>query len=772
MDKVERLGEGISGVVVARILDSKPHPKADRLSVTTVDAGAEKLQIVCGAKNYRVGDLVPLARVGATLPDGHRIEAAKLRGVDSFGMLCSQKELAISEDHAGLWILPPELAPGAPLADALGLRDTVVELDLTPNRGDCLSHLGIAREVAAIFDRPLKALVPGREPARHGGDLPAAPEIRAPERCGRYLGLAVSAEKVAAPSPAWMIARLEACGVRAIGLAVDVTNYVLLELGQPLHAFDLAGLREGVRVRLAQPGEKLRTLDGVTRELDGDDLLICDGDRPLALAGVMGGDASGVGPSTRALYLEAAWFEPRGIARTARRHGLHSEASHRFERGVDPELPRRALDRAVALLQRAGAEPAVAALQAAEGRVPAPRSVLLRFDRVGQLLGPDVPGTESERLLSRLGFGAVEPGRGAARFSVPTFRSDVEGEADLIEEIARLRGYDGIPATLPAQALPPPAPGRLARPLAAARTTLEACGFSEAVNYAFFSGPEATAFPSPEPVALQNPLKAEHARLRSSLLPGLCQNLRTNLARSTREAGAAPAVRLYEIGRAYRWPGDGERPEGPVVERPTLSLIAVGARSPIGWATDRESFDFADLRGVVDSLAERLGLRPEVAPASTPFLHPRAAAALAIAGKSAGVFGQLHPAIARSLELPPGTFVAELELEPLLSSAPEASFAGVPRFPAVLRDVALVLPEGTAAAEVTSVLRDAGGALLEGLTLFDVYRGPPLPGGAKSLAFSLRFRAPDRTLTDAEASTLHEKLVEAARVRLGATLRA
>ncbi|HUB05731.1 MAG TPA: phenylalanine--tRNA ligase subunit beta [Myxococcales bacterium] len=773
VDKVERLGESLAGVVVARILESHPHPKADRLSVTTVDAGAEKLQIVCGAKNYRVGDLVPLARVGTSLPDGHRIEAAKLRGVESFGMLCSQKELALSEDHEGLWILPPELTPGAELATALSLRDTVLELDLTPNRGDCLSHLGVAREVAAIFSRPLRTPQALAASGRFEGTLPAPPVIEAPTRCGRYQGLAVGGRNLTSRSPPWMSARLEACGVRAINLAVDVTNYVLLELGQPLHAFDLAALKAGVRVRLARGEEKLRTLDGADRILSPDDLLICDGERPLALAGVMGGEASGVAAGTAALYVEAAWFEPRGVARSARRHGLHSESSHRFERGVDPELPPRALARLVALLARAGAEPAPAPAQLAEGTLPARRSVSLRYERVGQLLGDPVPSQESRGVLERLGFGIVEEGPGQVRADVPTFRFDVEGEADLIEEVGRLRGYDSIPATLPGRALPPPREPPQARPLAAARAALEAQGFSEAVNYAFLAGPATEPFRGGTPVALQNPLKSEQGALRTSLLPGLCLNLRGNLAHLSQVAGALPAVRLYETGRTYRWPEAGERPEGPLVERPTLSFVACGTRMPIGWATTREVFDFFDLRGIVDALVERAGIDgAEVAPAAAPFLHPRSASALSIGGKGAGLLGELHPEAARVLDLPPGVFVAELDAEVLFAGAKVPRFRGVPRFPAVLRDIALVVPEATSSEAVSKLLRREGGPLLEAAILFDVYRGPPLREGTKSLAFSLRLRAPDRTLRDEEAEAVQAALVAAARQALGATLRA
>jgi phenylalanyl-tRNA synthetase beta chain len=771
VEAIEQIGAGLEQVVVAQILASEPHPKADRLSVTTVDAGGEKLQIVCGAKNYRVGDKVPLARVGAVLPDGHKIEAAKLRGVDSFGMLCSQKELALSEDHEGLWILPANADLGKPLAQALGLADTVFEINVTPNRADCLSHLGIAREVAALFGRPLRVLrSPSEGKAAFAERLPAAPTLAAPARCGRYLGQAVTGgAALGQPSPPWMRARLMACGVRSLGLAIDVTNYVLLELGQPLHAFDLSGITKGIEVRLAREGEKLRTLDGVDRTLSADDLLICDGERALGLAGVMGGEESGVTAATRSLYLEAAWFDPAGIRRVAKRHGLHTEASHRFERGVDPELPGRAVDRAIALLRQGVPDLAVAPLQSADGQLPPKRWVGFRPERVKRLLGDDVPAEESLRLLASIGLVAKAAPSKTPGCEVPSYRFDLEHEADLIEEIARLRGYDRIPLSLPSRSLPPPPERQHHRALAAVRERLAACGFSEAVNYSFIAGPAAAPFGQPAAVALQNPLKTEQALLRSSLLPGLCQNAKLNLAHLNQVAGVPPAIRLFETGRVFAWPDAGERTEGPVRERATIALLAQGARTPVGWKSDREAFDFYDLKGVLEALVGELGV--SFGPAAADFLHPRARANVLVDGKAIGVFGELHPSAAAALELPRGVFVAELDAAALFERWALPRFAGLPKFPAVLRDIALVVPEATDAAAVEAVLRAAGGSLLEGLVLFDVYRGAPLGEGQKSLAYSLQLRAPDRTLTDDEAGKVHEAIVAAARGQLGAELR-
>jgi phenylalanyl-tRNA synthetase beta chain len=645
----------------------------------------------------------------------------------------------------------------------------VFEVNVTPNRADCLSHLGIAREVAALFGVPLApSAVEGPASGSFNERLPAVPIIAAPDRCGRYLGQAVTGgPTLGQPSPPWMRARLMACGIRALGLAIDVTNYVLLELGQPLHAFDLAQIKQGISVRLARDGEKLRTLDEVDRSLSADDLLICDGDRPLGLAGVMGGAESGIGKSTHSLYLEAAWFEPSGIRRVAKRHGLHTEASHRFERGVDPELPRRALDRAVALLRVGAPDLAFAGLQSAEGRLPSRRSVQFRPDRVKRLLGDDVPADESKRLLTSLGL--LSKGAG---YEVPSYRFDLEVEADLIEEVARLHGYDRIQPTLPNRSLPPAAEPPHQRALAAIRDRLSACGFSEAINYSFIAGQAAAPFGQPAPVAIQNPLKAEQALLRSSLLPGLVQNIKLNLAHLHQVAGAAPAIRLFETGRTFAWPSGGERPEGPVRESSRIALVAHGSRSPVGWKPDREPLDFYDLKGVVESIVEALGeRRVTFAPASAEFLHPRARASLWVDGSPAGVLGELHPAVAAALELPRSVFVAELDAGLLLDRWSAPRFTGVPKFPAVLRDIALVVPDATTAAAVESVLRAAGGSLLEGVVLFDVYRGAPLRDGQKSLAYSLQLRAPDRTLTDEEAGKVHEAIVAAAKAELGAELR-
>jgi phenylalanyl-tRNA synthetase beta chain len=789
VEQIERLGTDFEGVVVARIVASQQHPDADRLSVTEVLAGAERLQIVCGAKNYRVGDLVPLARVGSRLPGGRAIEAATLRGVASQGMLCSQSDLGISEEGEGLWILPEGLSPGSPLADSLGLRDTVLEVNVTANRSDCLSHLGVAREVAALTGRSLRpAPEVGKIPVETGA-APSPfppPEIQATERCGLYLGQEAHAEGLNAASPPWLAARLRACGLRPLGFAVDVTNFVMLELGQPLHAFALASIRQGIRVRLARVGERLTTLDGVERELTGEDLLICDGDRPIALAGVMGSVESGIpvaakgapGPAAADIYLEAAWFHPLGIRRTARRLGIRSDASHRFERGVDPALPARALDRALGLLGAELPDLRKGAPQRGEGQRPHPKPVGLRFEKVGALLGHPVSADESRGLLSRLEIREVGSELGATLFSIPSYRFDLDREVDLIEEIARLQGFDRIGSRIAPRSVAPPRRTVRDEAVASARRALAAHGFSEAVNFSFLSGPAVEPFlaaPGAErPVKLLNAIRVDQAAMRTSLLPSLCQNVRHNLAHLNQVHGLPPSVRLYELARVYRWRQGEERSEGPAVERLRLGLVACGARSPLGWGAGRAAVDVYDLKGAVEALLEAIGVAPAAVRferGEAPFLHPRSSMALWLKGQNIGLLGEIHPGVAEGLGLPVGLLLAELDAEPLFGAAQPRRFEGLPRFPAVLRDLALVFPEQVAAAQVETSLRSAAEALLEDLQLFDVYRGPPLAAGTKSLAYSLRFRSADLTLTDEEVVGLCERMVDAVAASLGGSLR-
>jgi phenylalanyl-tRNA synthetase beta chain len=782
VEAVERTGQGLAGVVVARVLASEKHPNAEKLSVTKVDAGGpEPLQIVCGARNYAVGDLVPLATVGTVLPGGTRIERAKLRGVESSGMLCSERELGLADDASGLFILPPDLRPGAPLAQALRLEDVLLEVNVTPNRPDCLSHLGIAREVAAIAGATLHP--PAPRLAEAGAPAAEAVKVRieAPEKCARYAARVVDGVRIG-PSPGWLARRLEACGVRSISNVVDATNYVLLELGHPLHAFDLEKVagREIV-VRTARPGEKLTTLDGKERALEPDDLVIADRDRGSALAGVMGGGDSEISAGTTRVLLESAWFQPSTIRRTSRRHGLKSEASYRFERGADPGMVIPALDRCAALIaELAGGTVRPGVVDARAREVAAPK-VRLRWARPREVLGMDVPREEARAILAGLGFAEAAADGEGATFAVPSWRADVSIEEDLVEELVRTKGYDAIPETLPGGASDTPAEPVEAQAVARIRNALEGAGFSEAVNFSFvaerelapFGAPIRTAAGEAPGIRLLNPISADLAVMRTGLLPSLLRNAGVNLRQRVED------VRLYEIARAYRpfepdarAPGD----DAPALEAVHVAGVLVGRRSPAGWAVGGDAVDFHDAKAAVVALLEAIGVPGARFEApGDGWLHPRTSARISAPGAGGaavalGVVGELHPRVAAAFELPRGVLGFELDLAQLLRAAALVPrYRPIPRLPAVLRDLAVVVEGAVTAEAVIAAVRDE--PLVEDATLFDVYRGAPIPAGKKNLALAIRYRAADRTLTDADADAAHARIVERLRRKLGAELR-
>jgi phenylalanyl-tRNA synthetase beta chain len=780
VEAVERLGQGLEGVVAARILSSERHPDAEKLSVTAVDRGdGAPLQVVCGARNYQVGDVVPLATVGTVLPGGQRIEKARLRGVESAGMLCSAREIGIDADASGLLILPPDVRPGTPVAEALGLDDVVLEVNVTPNRPDALSHLGIAREVAASLGRPVRPPAPRLSESGAPASSLARVRIEAPDKCSRYAARVIEGVRIG-PSPAWLTRRLESCGVRPISNVVDATNYVLLELGHPLHAFDLdkvAGAE--IVVRTARPGERIVTLDGKERMLEPDDLLIADRDRGSALAGVMGGGDSEISAGTSRVLLESAWFQPSGIRRTSRRQGLQSEASYRFERGADPGMVIPALDRCAALLAELSGgtvRPGAIDVHPRPSRIA---EVRLRWRRPAEILGLDVPREETRRILEGLGFQVRRGDDQGATFAVPSWRVDVSLEEDLVEELVRARGYDAIPETLPRSASWTPAEPREAVAAGRLRTALEACGFREAVNFSFVPPADLARIGAPAPLLLQNPISAEMAAMRTALAPSLLRNLAGNLRRGSEEA------RLYELARVYR-----ARPEGgdpPAEEELRLAAVLFGRRHPHGWTSPAEpeegrerprdpGIDFYDARAAVEAVGEALGLRLRFQPPGepVPWLHPRSACAVSSPeGSHLGFLGEVHPRVATAFELPPQVMALELSAEALLSAARLVpSHRPVSSFPAVTRDFAVEVDAGVPAAAVERVVTAfAAEAPVEEWTLFDVYAGGDLGRrGKKSVAVYLRYRAPDRTLTDAEVDELHARIVE--RLRTDPAVRA
>ncbi|MDP1828442.1 MAG: phenylalanine--tRNA ligase subunit beta [Archangium sp.] len=767
IEGISRPGDGLRGVVVAQILASDKHPNADKLSVTSIDDGSgTPLQVVCGAKNYKVGDKVPLATVGTELPGGMKIGKAQMRGVDSAGMLCSAKELGLPEGEHGLLILDPALKVGTPIAQALGMDDVIFEVNVTPNRSDALSHLGIAREVATLLSTPLKR--PDPKLTESGADASTKVQIRIddPERCWRYCGRVVEGVTVK-PSPKWMQERLKACGVRAINNLVDVTNYVMLEYGQPLHAFDLDRIGGAqIVVRTAKAGEKLKTLDEKDRPLHAEDLLICDATSPLVLAGVMGGASSEVTDKTTRVLLECATFQPTTVRRSAKRHALHTESSHRFERGTDVSVVPEVIDRAAALIAEVGGGTVL------KGRVDAypvkkePRKVKLRTERVAELLGVAVPADECAKILTALGFKSTGEG-----WEVPLARVDVSIEEDLIEEIARIRGFESIPAALPRgmSALEPERPWVTAE--RRLRAALAGTGFDEVVNYSFVAPAELAAFQAEQgAIAVANPLSVEQSVMRTTLFASLVPNV----ARSARFQ--AQGVRFYELARSYRPHADGGLNGKPVASE-VLELagalwgIRDGARS---WTGASAVVDFYDARAAVDAVLDSLhitGVRYE--PLESPWYHPRAAATVKLGERVLGTVGELHPRAQKRLDAPAGVFLFQLDAAALLAEAklvPQAS--PLSRFPSVLRDLAVVVPAELPAEKVRLVILEVGKPLVDEVKVFDVYEGKQVGEGKKNLAFALRYRSPDRTLTDAEVAEAHQKIVAEVGQRLGGALRA
>jgi phenylalanyl-tRNA synthetase beta chain len=775
VEAIERTGGGLEGVVAARIVGAEPHPNAEKLSVTRVETGkGEPLQIVCGAKNWTVGDVVPLATIGTVLPGGHRIEKAKLRGVESFGMLCSAKELGLAEDASGLLLLDRKAAPGTPIAKALALEDVLFEVNVTPNRPDCLSHVGIAREVAAILGK--KVTLPAPELPEKGPLAKDAVKVRIEdrERCARYAARVVEGVRIG-PSPLWLARRLESCGVRSISNVVDATNFVLLELGHPLHAFDLDKVAgHEIVVRTARPGEKLTTLDGKERELSTEDLLIADRDRGSALAGVMGGGDSEISGGTTRVLLESAWFEPGGVRRTSRRHGLKTEASYRFERGADPGMVIPAADRCAALIaELAGGTVLKGVVDAHPRKVRSP-AVRLRWHRPAEILGIDVAKADARRILSRLGFAEKKVEKDAAVFQVPSWRVDVAIEEDLVEEIVRTKGYDAIPETLPGSGVDTPAEPAEAQAIARAREALEAAGFSEAVNFSFVAEKELEPFEQHVVtgdgsgralgIGLKNPISADLSVMRTSLVPSLLRNVAYNRRQRVED------VRLYEIASIYHPAPDPK--DKPTHESVEIAAVLAGRRSPPGWATGSEPVDFYDAKAAVAEILAALGVDVRWQAGAEPWMHPRHSAIVRGAGGDdvVGVVGELHPRAAAAFDLPRGVLAFRLSLDALTARmrlVPQ--HRALPRFPAVLRDLAVVVDDAVAAASVEAAVREE--PLVEAVTVFDVYKGAPLPESKKNLAFAISYRAPDRTLTDAEADAAHGRIVQRLAAKLGAELR-
>jgi phenylalanyl-tRNA synthetase beta chain len=760
VEAVERPGSGVAGIVAARVLAVEPHPAAAHLRVVRLDAGSGRATVVSGAPNLAPGLLVPWAPPGATLPGGRRLEPQDFRGVLSEGMACSADELGLPGSRAeGLLALGDDLAPGTDLVRALELDDPVLVLELTPNYAvHCQSVLGVAREVAAWTGRSLRLPPDPRVPAGPAASRVLTVFVTAPDLCGRFLALQLSG-LAAGPSPLRVQRRLAAAGMRPVNALVDATNYVMLEVGQPLHAYDLRDLRgTGIGARRARPGEVLVTLDGQRRVLGGDDLVIADGERAVGVAGVMGGADSEVHPDTREVLLEAAYFQPEAVARTARRLGIASAAAARFARGVDPARLRWAAERCAELMCAwagggLGAEPqdVTTASWPAE-----PRVVRLRGSVARGLLGVGLTAAECGLRLSALGFGVQADGADRLRVTVPSWRADVAEEVDLVEEVGRSYGYDRIPAVLPGGPPGTPRPDPVAAAGELAGELVRAAGYSEAMTPPLHAEAECARLRLPAEdelraaLRVRNPMTEDQRLLRRLLLPGLLAALGYN-ARHRRLDAA-----LYEVGRVFR-PTAGPLPD----EHLHLGLAAAGERA-----------GFLAVKGVVEEVLARLGLRGmRWERAERPFLHPgRSAWVLTADGARLGLVGEVHPETAEAYGLASAAG-AELDLRAVTARRPERSvFTPWPKAPAVRRDLSLVLSAEVPAATVEEVMRAAAGDLLVECRLFDVFSGPGIPPGARSLAYTLVYQA-DRTLTDAEVEERQQAVRRALVEQLGATLR-
>ncbi|GAB2905146.1 phenylalanine--tRNA ligase subunit beta [Uliginosibacterium flavum] len=760
VEEVEAIAPPFTGVVVAQIVSFEKHPNADKLRVCSVDVGqGELLQIVCGAPNVVVGMKAPCAMVGASLP-GFDIKPAKLRGIESFGMMCSANELGMTQAHDGLQVLPDDAPVGANLRDYLSLDDKKITIKLTPNRADCLSLAGVARELAALTGTPATFTAPMDVAVAHIEQRSVV--LDAPEACPRYCGRVITGVNVKAATPDWMKSRLERCGVRSISAVVDVTNYVMLELGQPLHAFDNDKLQGAIHVRWPLVGEKITLLNGQEITPAADMLLIADETRALALAGVMGGAESGVTDDTQAIFLESAYFQPDAIAGRARILGFSSDASHRYERGVDFELAQRAMVRASQLIIElcgGAVGPVVEAVAAAH--LPQRAAVSFRPARARKVLGFEVSDEAMLASLSRLGMRTANAGA-ALEVTPPSYRFDIAIEEDLIEEVARVYGYDNI------QPLPPKGPATMqssteaARPVHRLRRQLADLDYQEIISYAFVEEAWERDFAgNADPVKLANPIASQMSVMRSTLLGGLVGALSSNLRRR------ASRVRLFETGRCFAKDAAGA-PVAGYSQPMRVAGLAWGTAEPEQWGQASRRVDFYDVKRDVELL---LGNRAEFVAAKHPALHPGRSAAVKVDGNVTGFMGELHPALVQSYGLVTAPVVFELALDSVLAASVPA-FAELPRHPAVMRDLALVVVNAVTADTLLGVLRAAASEIVRGVEVFDVYSGKGIEPDQKSIALRVMLQHAERTLEEAEIDDAMRGLISAAERETGGRLRA
>ena len=776
VDSIDEVSPGFSGVVVAQILSIKPHPNSEKLSLCKVTTGEETFPVVCGAKNIHVDDIVPLAKVGATIPGGYIIKSSRLRGEPSEGMLCSEEELGIGEDATGIMMLPKDLTLGADLASALNLKDISLDIGITPNRSDCLSIIGVAREIAAITGEKVRyPRIDLSEGEDDINDLTSV-EILDPDLCPRYTARVIKNVKVK-PSPGWMRMRLESVGLRAINNIVDITNFVMMELGQPLHAFDFRYLEEGrIVVRGSSEGEEFISLDEKTRVLSADTLMICDGVKPVAVAGIMGGLNSEVVDDTETVLLESAYFNPSTIRGSSKRLGMSTDAAFRFERGVDPEGVTRALNRAAQLIaELSDGSICKNLIDQYPKKIKMAKNIPLRVHRVNEILGTEIDAGEMKNILeglemkvkktvrlgspksSRLSLPKADEGDYAV--TPPGFRVDISREIDLIEEISRLYGYDNVPISLPSALAGSEVKDRKQILTDNIRVILNGYGYSEVINYSFTTPESANILrfkgddKSRKFVRIKNPLVEDISVMRTGLVYGLLDTMRKNVNVGNFD------LKIFETGKVFIGKEKGELP----VEEERIGALLTGSRYDDLWHFKGLFSDFYDLKGCVENLFDALGIHDIQfkSDIDLDFLHPGRSCRILAGKKEAGFLGEIHPKVLEKMDITPRAVVFELDLLMLLGLfSKKMLYREIPRVPSVSRDVAFVIDKTMESKEILMLALKKGEELLENIEIFDVYYGTGVPEGRKSLAVRFTYRSPDRTLTDKEVSEVHERIIK------------
>ncbi len=771
LEVLEDRGKNLADVSVVRITGIRPHPNADRLKLCEVTDGETSYEVVCGADNIKEGDRVPFAAAGTVLPptsifpNGIKIKRSKIRGEQSDGMLCSPEEMGLPGQEDGIMILSSKTELGISMADSLGYDGVIFELGITPNRPDCLSLFGIAREVAAIFGQKLEKPVFSLK--ERGESILEKVEVNVldAESCPRYCCRLIEGVSIG-PSPAWLRERLENCGIRSVNNVVDITNFVMLEQGQPLHAFDYERLDGGnVSVRKAFEGETIKTLDGEQRKLISEDLLICSGNKPVALAGVMGGSETEISERTSKVLLEAAYFSPVGIRKTSRRCGLKSEASSRFEKGIDINNVSFSLDRAAELISRVAGGTVARGIIDFYPEPVNPKEISLSVDKVRALLGISTDSQEIAELLESLEFEVLNFSEEKLLLKIPTFRVDIEREIDIVEEVARLLGYDNIPCVLPEVPMVAKPPNVITVMEKRLRDIFVSYGFLEAINYSFESPEILRMFDFEESIRVMNPISRDLSEMRTSLLPSLVKNIKLNLSKQNQN------IKLFESAKVF-YPKNGDQLPNEVKK---FAAMATGKRVPDVW--DGEKFDFFDMKNVFERSVEVLSVDSKVEfepfPGEGGFLWPGRSCEVLVDGAVLGLVGELHPRLLEKMEISERVYVLELDLT-FLSAVYKNSkrkFAPLPKFPSLRRDMALVVDDPTPVRKILSIIKNENSGIIEDAWVFDVYKGDSLEKGKKSVALSLVLRDGEKTLTDEDANRVQQNVLKKLQKTIGAELR-